>query len=210
MDQFGKTLKDDERIIQTVHQHLIIFGWPFVISCALFLVPFFLLYPLFGLGQGGIAIFIFMTVFGLGLGVRTFIIWRDNFTLLTDQRIIFFSKQQLFSKKIFGVELELVDDVVVHTRGVLASAFDYNDIKLVIIRKDSTKKKWLKCIPDGQSFAERILEYAKIAIEKKEPVFYTAEDVIDKTPVDELFKAMRQIRDKLGDERFIESLKPKD
>ncbi|MFA7662576.1 MAG: hypothetical protein WCX88_01530 [Patescibacteria group bacterium] len=206
MNQLGKILKDDEEIIQEVRQHLIVFGWPMIISLMLFLVPFFLLYPLFGLGEWGVAIFGLMLILGIFLAIKTFVIWYGNSTVLTNKRIIFFSKRGLLDKKILNVELEVIDDVILHTQGFLATVLKYDNLKLTIVRQSVVKKKWLYCIPDGASFREKILEMVKISKEKKEPVLYTAESILEKTPMVELFKALRQVRISLGEEKFNEIL----
>jgi hypothetical protein len=210
MSKLGKILKDDETLIQEARQHLIIVFWPGLISLILFLTPFFLLYPLFGLGSWGIVLFSTMILAGLWLAVRTFVIWYNNFTVLTDKRIIFFSQRGMFDRKIFDLELEFINDIVLYTQGFGAVTFKYDNLQISLIHQNKVKKKWLYRISDGQAFREMILDNVKIAKAKKEPVFYSAEEVIEKTPMVELFKIMRQIRDKIGDERFIEALNKKD
>jgi len=206
MRQFGKNLKDNESLIQQVHQHLVVLSWPMLVGTTLILVPIFLLYPLFGLGRTGIAIFVLMILFGVLLISRAFILWYGNFTLLTNQRIIFFSKKRLFDKKVFDIELDAIEDIILHTQGLLGTALGYDNLKLIVIRKNTTKKKWLYCIPDAPKFREKALELIHEIKESKQPTFYTAEDLLEKTRMTELFKVMREVRDRMGDERFAETL----
>lgn len=206
MDQLGKILNEDERVIEKVHQHPVIYFWSILLSLLLFLSPFFILYPLFGLGQWGIIIFLFLTILGILLAVRSFIFWYNNFTLITDKRIIFFSKKRLFDKKVFDVELHAVNESSLYRPNLWAGIFGFANIKLSVTYEGSSRKKMLYFIPDAEEFSKNLLNLAKEAKNLQKPKFLTAEKIIEKTPMTELFRAIRQIRDKLGEDKFIETL----
>lgn len=112
-----------------------------LISLAIALLDFFLMFYLFSYGAWGLVIFsliLFIVVFNL---VRVTFLWNNSFTVLTDKRLIIFEQLGFFEKTSCAVnliEIRLVQSLL--PRG-FAKLFHYGDLRLDL--KNESKPKYI-------------------------------------------------------------------
>ncbi|MFC1612453.1 PH domain-containing protein [Patescibacteria group bacterium] len=125
-------LKDGEKILLVVRQTPIAFGMSILIGLILFLLPFFLLFPLFSWGKWGMALF-FVLLFGAILfALYQFINWYFNCGIITNQRVIDIDQTGLTDRVVSEVPYYKIDDVSYNIKGVRQSLFRYGNVVIAI------------------------------------------------------------------------------
>jgi uncharacterized membrane protein YdbT with pleckstrin-like domain len=123
-------LKEDEEVIEIVHQYLLTY-WPSIfLVMFLILAPFFFLFPLFSLGFWGIVIFLFSLIVGIIYGLRKFIIWYFNVFVITNQRIIDIDQRGFFDRIVSEAPYEKIQDVSYRIKGLIKTLFHYGNIQI--------------------------------------------------------------------------------
>jgi len=125
-------LKEDEEILLIVRQSPIAFSTAFLIGLLLFLLPFFLLFPLFSWGKWGIVIFIVLFLAALYYAVDRFVNWYFNCGIITDQRVIDVDQDGFFDRIVSEVPYYKIDDVSYSIKGLKQSTFKYGNVVVAI------------------------------------------------------------------------------
>lgn len=162
--------KIDERVFVFSRRHPIDFLFFAFIITILFLTPIVLLVVLFFTGNlsslfstvqtGNITIlaFFFYYLFWSVLTLGSWIIYYYNIFIVTDERIVEVAQSGLFSREIYELTFEQIEDVSTISRGFLNTIFDVGDIE---IQTAGTERNFLvRRIPRAQAAVEIINELA--------------------------------------------------
>ncbi|HUC87299.1 MAG TPA: PH domain-containing protein [Candidatus Saccharimonadales bacterium] len=127
----------DEKVLELVQRHWIsvvpsIVGFLLISLAAL--VGFYLVgrygdtVGQYGPVDAAILALIALLVFGLLLGYTSWVVYRQNRIIITDQNLYEVTQNSLFSRKISQFSLERMQDVSASQNGVFANLFGYGDV----------------------------------------------------------------------------------
>jgi hypothetical protein len=122
----------DEQILLIARQHLItkvknvvaLILTLIIIPLSLHLSGFLSSVPL----RFAIAFYIGFIVIGLGMTLKTFLIWFFNVYVITDERIIDVDFHSIIYKNVSSARLESIEDVTSRSVGPVAAVFNYGTI----------------------------------------------------------------------------------
>ena len=121
-------LKDGEQVLYISHQFPLTY-WPKVlITFALLVLPFFLLFPLFDLGWWGLGIFIAIIFVGLLYGASQAMKWYYNVFVVTGERVIDVDQKGLFDRTVSVAPYQNIQDVSYRIKGVWQTIFRYGNV----------------------------------------------------------------------------------
>jgi len=126
------TLKPDEKILMVVRQTPIAFATSFLIGLFLFLLPFFLLFPLFSYGKWGVAGFVTLVTVAVCFCGYKFIEWYFNCGVITNMRVIDIDQRGLTNRVVSEVPYFKIDDVSYNIKGVKQTMFRYGNVVVAI------------------------------------------------------------------------------
>lgn len=104
------------------------------------LAPFFLLYPLFSFGRGGIAVFLALFAFGLFLAAKFWAIHSFTAIVLTAAGLIDMDKKGFFARTVTRVPYEKIQNVSFKSAGLVSSFFKLGDVYVDLVG-DATRGK---------------------------------------------------------------------
>jgi len=107
----------------------------------LYLLVWFLLYPLFGLGWWGIIIWLVGLVGTVGWSVQQAVTWYGDCSIITNQRIIDIDRHGLFQTAVRELLWEHITDVQFSQHGLWATVFHYGTISL-FTNTNTTPIQW--------------------------------------------------------------------
>ncbi|MFA5133824.1 MAG: PH domain-containing protein [Patescibacteria group bacterium] len=126
------TLKPDEKILMIVRQTPIAFATSFLIGLILFLLPFFLLFPLFSWGRWGVAGFCALLLGAFFFSLYQFVMWYFNCGIITNMRVIDVDQKGLTERVVSEVPYFKIDDVSYNIKGVKQTMFRYGNVVVAI------------------------------------------------------------------------------
>lgn len=126
------TLKPDEKILMVVRQTPIAFANSILIGMFLFLLPFFLFFPLFSRGKWGVAGFIFLICVAIVFTGYRLIDWYFNCGVITNMRVIDVDQKGLTNRVVSEVPYFKIDDVSYHIKGPKQMVFKYGNVVVAI------------------------------------------------------------------------------
>lgn len=124
---------EDEKILLLLRQHFVVnAGW-ILLTVALFLLPFVLMYVSFlnfiPLNLQRVAIIAwYMMVFGFAL--EHFLSWFFSVYITTQERILDIDFYSLTFKKISEAQISKIEDITSETGGVLQSILDFGNVRI--------------------------------------------------------------------------------
>lgn len=116
-------LKDAEVVRLLVRRHPVTLVPSLLLALAFIVIPFFFLFPLFGLGLPGVGLFIGSALFGIVLALRTFILWDADVFIVTSLRLVDVDQKGIFSRFVTEIPLSGVQDVGWQRAGVIDTVF---------------------------------------------------------------------------------------
>ncbi|MDD4606862.1 MAG: PH domain-containing protein [Patescibacteria group bacterium] len=191
-------LRENENILKSAHPHPLTFTWSILIAILLLLGGFFFMYPLFQKGTWGIALFVAMIMIGFILILRIYVSWFFSELIITNFRVINLMQQGLFHRQVVEVDYDKISDVDYQVKGIFRTLFQYGDINVQILpNKKITIQNIAKPKIDQNLISQICQEQrqARQAIEKK---LLTAEDILNNTPLQEIYKVIRSLKISLG------------
>ena len=123
-------LKDDEEVRRIVRRHPVSVAPGLLLSLVLIVLPFFLMFPLFGWGMYGAVLFVAAVVFGIGVALRTLLLWDSDVLVITSSRLVDVDQRGLFSRVVSEAPLECIQDVSWAKRGVWQTLFRMGSIRV--------------------------------------------------------------------------------
>lgn len=133
-------LREGEEIVKIIRRYPLTLFFKILLVLVLILLPFFLMFLLFSWGIWGAAIFLIVLFVGIFYGLRIFIIWYYNTSIITNYRVIDFDQQGFFEKTVSGITYDKIQDVSYYQRGICQTLFKYGSVQLQIANT-STKIK---------------------------------------------------------------------
>lgn len=125
-------LKDGEKILLVVRQTPIAFANSLLIGMFLFILPFFLLFPLFSMGKWGVAGFIALLSIAIVFAFYRLVDWYFNCGIITDMRVIDIDQKGLLQRTISEVPYYKIDDVSYNIKGFRQTMFRYGNVVVAI------------------------------------------------------------------------------
>jgi hypothetical protein len=125
-------LKEGERILLVVRQTPIVFSGAVLLGLFLFLLPFFLLFPLFSYGKWGVAGFIILILVAFCFSSYKFVLWYFNCGIITNQRVIDIDQKNITDRVVSEVPYYKIDDVSYTVKGLKQTLFHYGNVIVAI------------------------------------------------------------------------------
>jgi hypothetical protein len=116
-------LRFDETLLAQFRPSPLRYRRAILAGTALVTLAFFLLYPLQTFGLVGLLLFASLVVIGLATLFRSGLLWRANFCLLTNQRLIDIDRTGLFRRQVSECSLDQIIDIRYNTSGIIAATF---------------------------------------------------------------------------------------
>jgi hypothetical protein len=124
------TLRPGEEVVKLVRPSPWKFLFPFLFGFLFVALAFFLLFPLSRYKIGGIIVFSFLLLFGLGTFFHALYLYFANLTIITNRRIIVALRKAMFFEHVSEVELSGVQDISYSIRGLKQMMFRYGTVAL--------------------------------------------------------------------------------
>lgn len=122
--------KDEERVKTVTRRHLVTICPGLLLSLVLIVVPFFLLFPLFGWGIPGVIIFFVSLLSGLAIAIRTLLLWDSDVLIVTNLRLIDVDQRGLFSRIVSETPLSSIQNVSWAKKGLIETIFRFGSVKV--------------------------------------------------------------------------------
>lgn len=123
-------LKDREEVRHVTRRHVLTMFPPLLLSLVLIVVPFFLMFPLFAWGIIGVAMFIVSVFSGIGVALRTLLLWDADILIVTNLRLVDVDQRGIFARTVSEAPLESVQDVSWSRNGIVQTLFRMGDLKV--------------------------------------------------------------------------------
>lgn len=129
-EQFTRNLKEGESVVKMVRRDLLV-GLPsFLAAAGLVLADFFLLTWFIRNGRWGISGFVIVLVVGLVIGLRSYVEWRLNALLITNERVLHIHQRGFFTRTVSETTYDKVTDVRSEVRGFLQTALSLGAVEV--------------------------------------------------------------------------------
>lgn len=125
-------LKEGEKILLVIRQTPIAFANSLLIGTLLFLLPFFLLFPLFSMGKWGVAGFIVLIIIAIVFAFYRLVDWYFNCGIITNMRVIDIDQKGILSRTVSEVPYYKIDDVSYNIKGFRQTMFRYGNVVAAI------------------------------------------------------------------------------
>lgn len=125
-------LKEGEKILLIIRQAPIAFANSLLIGTLLFLLPFFLLFPLFTRGKWGVAGFIVLLSAAIVFAFYRLVDWYFNCGIITNMRVIDIDQKGLLQRTVSEVPYYKIDDVSYNIKGFRQTMFRYGNVVVAI------------------------------------------------------------------------------
>lgn len=161
------------------------------LAIVLILSAFFLIYPLFQLGQIGIFLFCGLLFLGLFLAWRALILYRATIMIFTTSRLIEIDNPGLFNHSLFSAGVQQIQSVTVQRQGFKNQLFNLGDIYIGLGEGKAVLK--LPCLKDPEKIASSLIVWQEKFWQKRE-----------EKSTQEAKQLLKKIKNKLGEEKFRE------
>lgn len=123
-------LRPEEEIIRTLRPTGLQFFFSYLFGLLFIALSFFLLFPLTRFKIIGVAIFIFLLLFGLGMFFRALFLRFANLTIITNRRIISAQRKGLLFQVFSEVDLSKIQDISYSIKGLKQTLFRFGTIAI--------------------------------------------------------------------------------
>ena len=161
------SLRPEEAMIGVIHHHPVTYLKQIVITVALILVSFFLMFYLVSLGAFGVALFVALLFTGVIYGAREFFIWYANVLVITNQRLIDIDRSGFLSKTVSEVPYEKILDISYTVKGLSQTIFGLGTMRISASGAKLTIKNVANIVQLNQIIADLIREQTGKTIEVK-------------------------------------------
>jgi len=129
-------LPEEKKLFALVHHPIVIFSHLFF-SAIILLLDFFMMYYLFLQGWWGVTLFGAVLVVAILYAWRMIFLWKKNFVLITDKRILDFEQVGFFEHYVSEFFLTEIKNVEICHRGLAAKIFGYGNLRFVFSDEQS-------------------------------------------------------------------------
>lgn len=164
MDNFPGQ-RPDEKVIKLLKRHKIFFAKPVIFSLIIILLMILPFYFFIFLNWIAIGIIFLGLVIIAGMFWYFYFLWKNDYYILTDQRIIDVDQNALFSRVFNEMSLDKIQDVTCQVVGILATVFHFGNI--IIKTAGPAEDVKIEMIPNPQQVTDEISINFKSYREKK-------------------------------------------
>lgn len=158
-------IRFDESVFQKIHPGLIQYRKRFLISVAIIIIAFFLVYPLLQLGWWGVLIFFTLFFIGVVHLLSVFLLQAYTVCIITNTRIIDIHRNGLFDKQVVELQLGHIQDIRYTTKGIVQSLLGYGTIIIQAI--EGRGRIEMMNVKNPQEIQELLLRVQKQYIKKE-------------------------------------------
>lgn len=162
------TLRPKEKVLLHVRRHPVMVAVPLLFLLALLLLDAFLMAHLFRFGIAGVLAFLLVAAFCVLAALKSWLLWISNVFLVTSHRVIDVDRHGFFHWTVSEADLERIQDVSVHKRGVLDHVFGTGAIEIQTAGSSAVLE--LSRVPAPFAVRARITE-AQDALAAAEPAW---------------------------------------
>jgi len=123
-------LKEQERIISIVRRYGLTYFWHGLLVAIIFSVSFFFMFWLFAHNWWGQTLFGLGIFLGLFILFRTLFLWHSNQLIITTHRVVDIDQNGFFDKIISEVSYDKIEDVFGRIKGVFGTIFRYGELNI--------------------------------------------------------------------------------
>jgi membrane protein YdbS with pleckstrin-like domain len=123
-------LKDGEKIRAVIRRHVATLIPALFLALVLIVVPFFLLFPLFGWGIPGAILFFFAVLAGIVIAVRAMLLWDADVLIVTTMRLVDVDQQGLLTRTVSEAAYGAIQDVSWKRAGLADTLFRMGSVKI--------------------------------------------------------------------------------
>jgi len=123
-------LKEEENIEAIVRRHLITLMPSLFIAMLFIVIPFFLLFPLFGMGVIGILFFGASIITGIILASRALFLWNADVLVITNLRIVDVDQKGILSRRVSEAPFSVIQDVSWKREGIWQTVFRMGSVSI--------------------------------------------------------------------------------
>lgn len=116
-------LKQGEEVQHIIRRHGATLIPQLFLAFILIVLPFFMMFPLFSWGVIGIVIFALTVLIGIGIALRTFILWDADALIVTNIRIVDVDQRGVFSRFVTEILLHTIQDISWQRKGFFETVF---------------------------------------------------------------------------------------
>ncbi|MFA6098564.1 MAG: PH domain-containing protein [Patescibacteria group bacterium] len=173
-DKLIKNLKENEEPVAVIRKFWLVFLGRILLSMIFIIAPFFFLYPLLKWSNWGLLVFAAISVFGIMIALRTFIVYSFNVFIITNQRIIDIDQRGFFDRTVSETTYNKIQDVSFRIKGVMQTLYHYGSI--IVQTAGAQANIELSGIKDPERIQQTIIELQK---ENRDDKNITAEEIIN-------------------------------
>ena len=184
----GLSLQKDEEVQKIYRRSWWRHFWSLILAFIVFVLPFFLIYPLFHYGWWGIMVFLVLLILAIWLGLRLYFVHLDTILVVTNLRLINIVQEGLVNRYVSAFLYDAVASINAKTRG-FGALIGVGDLELEFLGK-----KRIRIILDG------IKQPQKVAGE----ILALQETYLEDGSELEAVKLLQKIRQKVGERAYHE------
>lgn len=133
MNDFSRfLLAHDEEVKLVVRAHWLTEVLPLIIITLLFLLPFFLMWPLFSLGLPGATIFFVLAALAVYFAISEFRRWRKTVLILTTKRLFFIQQKKLFDQVVTELSYRNIQDISYRLKGFWSNIGNFGTLRFQV------------------------------------------------------------------------------
>ncbi|PIU24035.1 hypothetical protein COT12_03240 [Candidatus Berkelbacteria bacterium CG08_land_8_20_14_0_20_39_8] len=145
--------RPDEKVIQVVRRHPIVFFWP-LLQATLALAVAIIIQIFFGFGTAFYTVAVLAAFFIFAVLFKIFFIFNNSFCLITSQRVISVDQKGFFNRIITETEFSKIQDVSNSTAGMIGTTLNVGQVIIQTAGKEN--KLIIKQIPDPYQIQQEI------------------------------------------------------
>lgn len=130
-------LDHDEKVLFLARHHWAIFFGHMVLVLFLIVMPFFLMFPLFGWGRWGMIFFGYSIFVGLLVFLRTYIVWNVTTLMITNKRVVKTTQTGFFDTQVSEMMIARINDVSHRIKGFWGTLMHYGTLRLIGSNQDA-------------------------------------------------------------------------
>ncbi len=123
-------LKEGENVVRLTRRHVLTLAPGLILALLLIVLPFFLLFPLFGLGVVGVVMFAAAVLIGIGVAYRSVMLWDADVLILTTHRLVDVDQKGLFTRNVTEAQLSNIQDVSWSKKGFWQTIFRMGSVQV--------------------------------------------------------------------------------
>ncbi|MFH0928050.1 MAG: PH domain-containing protein [bacterium] len=114
-------LRDDEELVAVYRKYGLMLVPKAVLAAIIFVLPFFLMFPLLSFGFWGALILLVFFIVGIGWAAKLLYTWYFTFFAVTSDRLIDIFQKGFFDRTVAGSDYPSIQDVSYQRKGIIGT-----------------------------------------------------------------------------------------